>query len=737
MLRLAKRITGWASSKKGAKLVLVLWILAAVLLGGLAPSASEYATSVNATGLPADAQSLIADKKLEEYFPKDQGVPALLVFHKESPFTDADWQRVDAVSERIEGAQLDAVKEAMPLHKLPPAAKTSMLSESKTTLILPVSLKDNLERKVINQTVKDLNVLAENELKDAGGLQLSITGPAGIVADLSNIFASADVVLLLATIGLIFVLLILIYRSPLLAFVPLIGAALVYEVVNKTIGIAGSLGMGIESQSVSIMSILLFAALTDYSLFIVSRFKEELKKEEDKYTAIKRCMQEVTEPILYSGGTVLAAMLVLFTALYEPYRNFAPVFSIAMALILLGGLTLLPALYALVGRRAFWPSVPKAEPTAAGKPGFWGMLGEAVVKRPVRSGLLVLIPLAALALNTLNIEYSFNLIKSFPEDIQSRQGYEALEKAFSPGELAPTTVLVENDAEIKTDQAQRLREKLLGMDGVDQVLPDPAAPQRPGQQESWLSEDKKTAKLELRFAGSPYDQETIGQLEAIRKQAGPWLEELGLSDAKLHFAGETAKQVDTRDVNNRDTLVVVAAITALITLLLALQTRSAVAPLYMMATIILSYFTAMGAGYLFFDKLFGYTEISYRIPLYTFIFLVALGVDYNIMLISRIKEEARTYPIREAISRGLTMTGGVISSAGLILAATFAVLTTQPIMELFIFGFTVAVGVLIDTFLIRTILVPAIMVKLGRYSLWPQLPKESAAGTPVRGSRSL
>ena len=717
-MKWARNLTAFSGSQKGSKGIVAIWIVAAMLLGWLAPSASDYATSVNESGLPEDSVSLKADEKIQEYFPEDKGTPALLVFNKKGEFTEADFAIIDQVSKKLTEAELKGVKAVVPFHQMPPQAKASFLSENNTTLILPVSLKENLERSTINDNIKKIGQLAKKELKGQEEVKLAITGPAGIVADMIGIFARADIVLLLGTVGLIFILLILIYRSPLLALVPLLGAGLVYEVVNKSIGLFGSAGMEIETQSTSIMSILLFAALTDYSLFIVARFKEELKKVENKYIAMKRAMEEVTEPILFSGGTVLAAMLVLFAAIYEPYRNFAPVFSIALVLILLGGLTLLPALYVLFGRKAFWPSLPKVDDQAPAKAAIWSRLGNMVVKNPVKSGVFVIIPLVAIALNTLNITYSFNLIKSFPDDIQSRQGYEILEQNFSPGELAPTTLIVESEGELGKEELQALRGELLEIDGVEQVNHDFAM-----QADSYFSDDRNAAKLEIVFAGNPYDQKTFNQLNELQNQGEELKKAAGLEGANFYYAGETAKQAEIRDVNDRDTWVVVLLTTVVIMVLLGMQTKSLVAPIYIMATIILSYFTALGAGFFIFDQFFGYSEISYRIPLYTFIFLVALGVDYNIMLISRIKEEARNQPIKEAISLGLSHTGGVISSAGVILAATFAVLITQPIMELFMFGFTVAIGVLIDTFLIRTILVPAIMVKLGKYSLWPQKVK--------------
>ncbi|HZW69000.1 MAG TPA: MMPL family transporter, partial [Pseudogracilibacillus sp.] len=542
-----------------------------------------------------------------------------------------------------------------------------------------------------------------------------------IVSDMSDLFSRGDLTLLFGTILLIFVILITIYRSPIIAFVPLIGAGIIHQIVDKTIGIFGKAGMGIESQSISIMSILLLAVITDYALFIVSRFREELRQHEDKHKAMALAMEKVTEPIFFSGTTVLAAMLVLFAAAFEPYRNFAPVFSIALVFILLGGLTLLPALFVLFGRKSFWPYIPKVGSVAKDKRGFWSKFASGVTKRPGLFGSIIFVIMLVISLNVTTNEYSFNLIKSFPEDMESRVGFELLEENFAPGELAMTTLIVESDESLDVEKMVELREVLLEKDGVANVTPDLSDPNIAGFGKGiWLNELENVAKLSIVFDGNPYDIETMEYLNALRIDgAESLISELELTETQLYFAGETAQQADTLDVNNRDTVVIVTLITLLITLLLGFQSRSFVAPIYMMATIILSYFAAMGFSIFIFEKFFGYDAMSYRIPVYSFIFLVALGVDYNIMLISRIKEEAKLHPIKQAIEYGLAKTGGVISSAGIILAATFAVLMTQPILELFMFGFVVAVGVLIDTFLIRTILVPAIMVKLDDKALWP------------------
>lgn len=240
--------------------------------------------------------------------------------------------------------------------------------------------------------------------------------------------------------------------------------------------------------------------------------------------------------------------------------------------------------------------------------------------------------------------------------------------------------------------------------------------------EDYVTNDGKVAKLVLTLKQNPYEVVSLEQMDKLRDKADQIVKDSGLQSvgAKLYFAGETAKTLDIKKTSERDTMLAVILVTIFITILLGVQTRSLIAPLYMISTILLSFLAAMGISLFIFEQFFGYETISYRVPLYTFVFLVALGVDYNIILMSRIKEELRKHPLKKAVVRGLALTGGVISSAGLILAATFGVLTTQPILELFLFGFMVALGILIDTFLVRTILVPALIVLLKRWSFWPK-----------------
>jgi RND superfamily putative drug exporter len=358
---------------------------------------------------------------------------------------------------------------------------------------------------------------------------------------------------------------------------------------------------------------------------------------------------------------------------------------------------------------------------------FWSAIGSFVTKKPVIAGGLVLIFLLINASNVFNTQYSFNIIQSFPEDMKSRLGFEQLEESFPPGELAPVSILIEAEdgftlTDSELDSIEILNEQLLSLDGIDSTsLPD-REQIREGSEYGGnvLNETGEALKFDVILSMNPYDQASLDIADELVDRKEELLADSGLgSEYELYIGGETAKSADIRALSNWDTFVIVVTVTLVIFVMLIFHTRSLVAPIYMMATILLSYASALGLSWFFFENVFGFEGMSYRIPLYAFVFLVALGVDYNIMLISRIREENRNFGIREATKRGVALTGGVISSAGLILAATFGVLMTQPILELFMFGFIVSIGILLDAFLVRGMLVPAIVTLLKQWNWWP------------------
>lgn len=718
MLHLLNKITGWAGSRKGSKIVLLIWLVAIVLISGMAPSAKNFSISAGEGSIHENRPSEIAKQVMDKHYPSDDGLPALVVFHKSDGIGEAGLEEIIAFSKWISSSDKPvSIGGSLPFHELPTMVQDQMFSENHSTILYHFNMKKDLDSDEIYDALEKVKLWLDTN--GTAGMQVEITGPAGIASDTLSLFKSADLVLLFATVGLILIILLVIYRSPLLALIPLVVAGLVYQMVDRVIGLAGKQGWFIiDSQALSIMMILLFAVLTDYCLFVFSRYREELREAGNKFDAMKMAMSQVGEPILFSGGTIIGAMLILFTAVFKPYHHFAPVFSVAVVFILLGGLTLIPAIFALLGRKAFWPFVPKLEKEASEKHGIWARIASIVVRRPaVLASILLLLMLAA-SFNVVNMKYSYNLMKSFPENLSSRAGFELLEQNFPKGKLAPINMILTSDEEIVLDEPflQKINHMLDDIErngGIDSISPIPEEITRANDAppRNFLSTDKHAIKLELTLADNPYEQEALNLVNKLRQNTDQILQDSGLGGGhyQLYIAGQTADQLDVSDMNIRDMILIFALIAGAIAIMLTFQARSIGLSLLMTSTILLSYVATLGLGWMIFHFVLGYDAISYRIPVYTFIFLVTLGVDYNIMLVSRIREEALKHEWKEAIRLAVTRTGGVISSAGIILAATFAVLITQPMQELFLFGITMAMGILIDTFLVRGILLPSLL----------------------------
>jgi len=684
-------ITDKVSIKKGAWITIAVWLIVMVLIS-LGPKLSNYKTT-NFQALPDDAPSIIAQNKLDEYFPDDQGTPGIYVFYK--PDGEITVDEVGKVIEGIKKANIDGIEAIVDVTALPPQALTAFMSEDKTTMIVPMNLKKDLGSSQYAE-INDKATEVGTEIAEDLGVEFYITGPAGISGDTVKLFESADLKLLFATILIILVLLIVIYRSPLLALIPLLATVVVYQVVNQTVALIGAAGLEINNQTVSIMSILLFAALIDYSLFVFSRYREELNRYEDKYEAMKIAMRSTATPVLFAASTVLAAMIILIFARFREYQNFAPIFATAMIIIMIAAITLVPALFALFGRKAFWPKVPKFGETSEVKHGIWGPIAKFVTNKPVIVGATVILFLVITALNVFNIKYEFNMVKNFPEDLPSRVGFEIVEEKFNKGDLAQTTVLV-TGKDLTLEEVQEIAQDFSENENIGSARP------------SGVTDDGKYGKITISLNEDPYSVEAIDFIEKFRDENNSYQLSNG-KEVKLEFAGTTAKLVDEEDVNNRDIKVIFILETLLILALLLFLTRSLKMPIYMMATILISYASALGLGLFLLDVLFGYDAVSTRAPVYAFIFLVALGIDYNIIMVSRFLEERKYEPVKNALEIAVRNTGGVISSAGVILAATFAALTTMPVIDLFVFGFIVAVGIIIDTFLVRGMLLPTLIL---------------------------
>jgi RND superfamily putative drug exporter len=526
-----------------------------------------------------------------------------------------------------------------------------------------------------------------------------------------EIFRNADLVLLVFTVLLVLVILLVVYRAPLLALIPLLGVGIAMQLTNAVGAALAKAGViAIDSQTASIMTVLLFGAGTDYALFLLMRFREELAVEPDRYAAMRSALSRVGGAILSSGGTVVLALLTLLLAVVPTTREFGPFLALGVAFMLLVGLTFVPAMVTLLGRAAFWPM--KRLQRDPGERSFWGRIATAVGRRPAMLAVVSVVLLGALATGVLGYRPNANLISDLRGETDSQRGQELLEQAFPPGELAPTVVLVQ--AAEPGPAAEVVAQAIRGIDGVDRVDAPVVAP------------SGDVARMRVVYDDDPYGTPALERTAQLREVASQ-----ALPDGTVLVGGESANALDNRRGDIRDFAVVAVAMAVLIVAVLVLLLRALVAPLILLATTALSLLAALGVTVLTWVTFGGQAGTNNRVLLYSLIFLVALGIDYNILLASRIREEMATHGFAEGVRVALTRTGGVITSAGLILAGTFAVLMTQPLNSLLQFGFAMAVGLLLDTFVIRGLLVPSLFLLVGPRVWFPRRVGRSAAPAAV------
>ena len=712
----------WGSmvaSKKGRFLALGCWVLLVLVLSFAWPQINSI-ESETGKNLPDTEMSEQAAAIIAEEFPNDAGTPLLLVWHRESGLTPADFGAIQKVYAELNSNPLEHQTLVPPYDKMPPQALSASASDNGSTIVTPVFFEKDVATDVLQESLDTLsktmdsnNVQLDQDLS-SDALHVRYSGPVGIATDAVSLFSQADVKLMIATVLLVLVLLILIYRSPLLAIIPLIVVGLAYGVISPTLGFFAEQGwIDKDSQAVSIMTVLLFGAGTDYCLFLISKYREILLDVEDKATAMKLAVKESSGAIMMSALTVVIGLATLSLAHYGSFQRFAVPFSFGVLVMGIAALVVLPAILVIIGRVAFFPFTPRTEEMAKAKgkkqhkPSHKvsHKIGHFVTHKPWIVIAVTVLLLGGLAAFVPRIQYTFDLLSSFPEDMPSREGFTLIEENFSPGELAPVQLVI--DTQGSDVNLQQQLTKIPYIDNVSDVQ---------------IGTKNNSIQLyELSLNANPYAQESLEHIPELKAEVVKLLKDSGIKDADSHvwLGGETASQYDTKQITERDESVIMPTMIALIALLLFVYLRSVTATVYLLATVIISYFGALGAGWLILHHVMGAEAISGSIPLYAFVFLVALGEDYNIFMISEIWKKRKTKDHLTAVEEGVVHTGSVITSAGLILAGTFAVLATLPIQVLVQFGVVTAIGILLDTFIVRPLLVPAITTVLGKYAFWP------------------
>jgi RND superfamily putative drug exporter len=681
---MARRSTAWITSRTGAVLVL----LATALLSGLAFAFSPEQPAADPTdGMPAGAQSTRVTE-LADRFPSGRAQTAIVVLERsDGPLTAADRSAIEALGARLTGVT-----------GVPAPAPPAVAGDGRAALLV-TPLADGLDDEGRNAQVDALRAA----LRDAGlpaGLTAQVTGGAAFGRDISAAFEGADVTLLIATAAVVAVLLLVTYRSLVLWIVPLAVIGLGDQVVAKLLPwIARLVGERTDASVAGIVSVLVFGAGTDYALLLISRYREELRRTESRREAMTSAWRAAAPAITASAGTVVLALLTLLAAVLTSNRTLGVAAAVGVLVALAFGLLVLPA--ALVGlpRGVFWPRIPRVGSPDPTESGWWARVARGVGRRPGAVLALAVVLLGVLSAGLLRTDIGLSQTEQFRTEVESVTAQETLARHFPPGSSQPVTVISNAAA------ADRVAETVRQTPGVSSV-----APPEP-------SDDRAFSRFTVQLTGGSGTTEADRAVTALREALA------AVPGADALVGGAPAADLDERDANLRDDRVVVPLVLGVVLIVLIILLRSLLAPLLLLGTVVISYAASLGAATVVLETVFGLPGLDAGVPLLSFLFLVALGVDYNIFLVTRARDEAvERHDTRAGMLRALAATGGVITSAGILLAAVFAVLGVLPVIVLTQLGVIVGIGVLIDTLLVRTVVVPALGLLLGERFWWPARP---------------
>ena len=692
-------------------------LVASFALAGAAFALSQIESVETApeTGAPSKSEAAEVARITEE-FPAESGTAMFLVFTSESDLTEAQISTIN-----------DNIADIYAEHTDIPFAPKAEVSDDGTTAsaIVPLTKTNAVEER--SERYNDIKDVAGAGLS---GVDLYLTGPEGFAEDISNVFAGADITLLATTAGVVVILLLVTYRSPILWIVPLVvvglGDALAGTVAKK---VADMLGTQLDASVGGILSVLVFGAGTNYALLIISRYREELIKNQDRAIAMANAVRGTAPAILASGGTVLIVMAVLTLAQVDGSRLLGIAGLVGITVAMIFGIGVLPFALAIWPRGIFWPLTPKFG-VAPKRESVWKRAGLAIAKRPVVAGVASALLVVLLAIPALGVKVGLTANERFLTKPDAVTGIEILVDKFESFQGSSITVLAHEDDVEEVQAYLEDRGDLMeipapvipvefgeaaptGAPTVAPVIPGPTFSTVGDSHDGWTI---ITGKLDY-----PTESEETGTaIHEIRAD----LDSIG--DGKALLGGSDAAVVDTKDAIVADEELIFPSVLIVVFLMLVVVLRALVAPLLLLATVVASYFTAVGASWLLFQGIWGFPALDSNVFVQTFLFLVALGIDYNMFLMTRVKEESellvngKPAGIIAGMTNALGATGGVITSAGVLLAAVFAVLGVLPLITLTQIGVIVCVGVLLDTLLIRTVVVPSLTFLIGEKMWWPR-----------------
>ncbi len=687
----AGRVARSVCGRRSKWLVLVVWVVVLLFAGPQAGKLMDAQKNDASAWLPGSAESTKVVEQSKAFLP--QRATAVVVYDRAGALTAADRSSIRGDVAQLRGLTADGVVGRQvqgPVYNDSTAPRAALV-------LVPISYGPN-GWTTISSAVDHVRALTD---RGPPGLASHITGPGGNAADSGDAFSGIDGTLLIAALGVVIVILLLTYRSPTLLVVPVlsvVGALLVAE--SLVYVLARHAGLVVNAQSAGILTVLVFGAGTDYALLLTARYREELRRHEDRHEAMALALHRAGPAVIASASTVVLSMLCLLAAEMNSTSGLGPVAAVGVAVALLAMITLFPALLLITGRWIFWPAIPRPGSPEPTRSGLWARAGQRIARRPRAVWVATALVLAAC---------SFGLIVLSPDGLSQQEsftgrpdsvvGQEVVTRYFPAGSGQPLQVIT------NAGQEPEVADALRAVPGVvpDSVRrPPQVAPERDGR--SYL---EATLKAQ---ADSGAARTTVDRARAAVH---------AVPDAGALVGGGTAAQLDANRASTDDDRLLIPVILVVVMLILGVLLRAVVAPVLLIATVVLSFAAAMGISALVFRYLFHFPAEDTAFPLFVFVFLVALGIDYNIFLMTRVREETAHSGTRRGALTGLAATGGVITSAGLVLAGTFAALATLPVTGFAEIGFAVALGVLLDTLVVRSVLVTALTLDLGHRMWWP------------------
>ncbi|MFE6040868.1 MMPL family transporter [Streptomyces sp. NPDC056452] len=677
MRTLLKRAAVAPGSRTTKWLVLAAWLILAVALGPLAGKVADVEETGPNAFLPRGAESAQVNTELER-FRDDAVMPAVIVYTGEETAAAAS----KAAADRTVFARFAADGEQV---------SQPLASEDGKALMTVVPLDTKGE---VTDAVKELRDIAGSNAPP--GVDVEVGGPAGSLVDQVAVFDSLDSTLMIATGLVVAVLLLITYRSPVLWLFPLLSVGFAAVLTQAcTYLLATYANLPVDPQSAGILMVLVFGVGTDYALLLIARYREELHRHEDRHEAMRIALRRSGPAILASAGTVAVGLACLALADINSSRSMGLVGAVGVVCAFLAMITILPALLVIAGRWVFWPFVPRFGTPAHRARTIWSRIGSAVARRPRWSWMMSIAVPGVLALSAIGINMGLTQSEMFQDKPESVLAQERISAHYPSGASDPAKIIT------AAGKAAEVKAAASDVDGVARV------------EETDRTADGELSTLSVVLEDAPDSRAAKDSIDSLREAVH------AVGGAEALVGGTTAQTLDTQRAAYRDLRTVIPVVLLVVFLVLVLLLRALVAPLLLLATVVLSYFAALGASNLLFEHVLGFAGVDWSIPLMGFVFLVALGIDYNIFLMHRVREEVLGLGHARGVQEGLTSTGGVITSAGVVLAATFAVFAGLPLVTMAQMGVIVGIGVLLDTFLVRTVLVPALALDLGRWFWWP------------------